>query len=1366
MKRILFPAICSISLLSVLLFIMCGEVPTGNSKAPDNVHAKLSVVNQSSEIYQGDSVTIQMIVRYPDLIKKLHFKFDSTIPDTIIDNFIGSDAIYDTLFFTRKFTIAETKNPKVELELSDGSGKTFNCSFIVKAKQSLTAFEIKEISSVTSLQTETADTLCFTVETGESDIVNVFQLLNTASFKTGEIIPAAAGRDTINLVFKPSEKRVYTFYFEVSVNNKKDTLKYDISVVKGTSRFWKQDTVTINAIEGAALDFSLVPYMSDTLPANTQFITDKGVITGKVLDYTVPYGGNVRDSITIIVTQNSNAPSEIKLYLNIIMSDLSKPAVTRYFPSDSIFTTGVPSVICKFKVVDTGAGIGKVEFTVGTSVLTDTLHTDSIYQCTVSNLAHGKITAVKIKTTDKSMNKNSDSLLVYLTYDSTTADTAGPVIKLVNPSTDSARVSSSSLNVEVTCADINGIDTVKCMIGAAAVTVAKATGNLYIASVAGLSPGVNKLDFIAADNSSNKNISSKSVILIYDQAIEDNVAPVVKLKNPALNGMVVFKDSITVQILSRDDNGIASVKCTRGGVPQEVIKSADSLYSSHITHLTAGSADTVVFDVTDNSAKANKNTFAVIVKYATLKVVYVGNGNTGGLAPIDLKVYTGTSTVTVLGNTGNLEKSGYSFTGWNTVTSGTGTSYYDGNTFQMGTANVTLYAQWKINPVFYTVSYNGNGNTGGTFPIDGGLYESGTSVTIRGNTGNLEKSGCSFTGWNTAANGTGVSYHDGNTLQMGTANVTLYAQWKINPVFYTVFYHGNGNTGGTVPIDGGLYESGTSATILGNTGNLEKSGCSFTGWNTAADGSGINYVNGDTLHIGSSDISFFAKWSVNTYSILYTLNGGTNDASNPSSYTIETPEISVKALSRDGYIFDGWYYTADFSGAVIVSIPNGSTGDKTLYAGWSPALPHISTQPSEADADAGDTIKFSAAADIVSGSTLFYQWQMNSTDISGAVSSELTIKNVSKIDSGSKYRCIISTVAGVRCTSNTAALNVVYVKSVASGQYFTMILKSDGSLWAAGDNKYGQLGDGSKEDRSIPVKILNGVSAVSAGAGHAMILMNNGSLMAVGLNKDGQLGLGSKIDRSVPGEVMTGVSAVSAGANHTMILKTDGTLLATGLNIYGQLCDGSKKEINTPKEIMTGVASVEAGYNHTMILMKDGSLLGAGLNSDGQLGDSLNVNLSTPKLIMTGVSALSAGGMHTMILTDIGTLLATGSNSMGQLGDGLTEEAYRAIPITVMTGVSAVSAGGMHTIILTTDGKIFAAGHNNFGQLCTGSTENSITPKDLQISGVDAVSAGYLHTILLKSDGTAWACGNNSSGQLCDGTNVNHSSPVKIRFTH
>jgi uncharacterized repeat protein (TIGR02543 family) len=251
----------------------------------------------------------------------------------------------------------------------------------------------------------------------------------------------------------------------------------------------------------------------------------------------------------------------------------------------------------------------------------------------------------------------------------------------------------------------------------------------------------------------------------------------------------------------------------------------------------------------------------------TYTVTYAPNGADEGSVPFDSSEYQEGDTVTALTNTGGLVLSGYSFDGWNTAANGAGTSYGVGAMFAIAPANVTLYAQWSSNPT-YTVTYDANGASSGSVPSDSTAYQQGTTVTVLSNPGNLSRTGYLFIGWNTAANGSGTSYTTAATFTMGSSNVTLYAQWSLNPT-YTVTYNGNGASSGSVPVDSMSYENGTTLTVLNNTGNLARTGYSFTGWNTAANGFGTSRPAGTTFTIGSSNVTLYASWSLNEYSLQF-----------------------------------------------------------------------------------------------------------------------------------------------------------------------------------------------------------------------------------------------------------------------------------------------------------------------------------------------------------------------------------------------------------------------------------------------------------------------------------------------------------------
>ena len=279
-----------------------------------------------------------------------------------------------------------------------------------------------------------------------------------------------------------------------------------------------------------------------------------------------------------------------------------------------------------------------------------------------------------------------------------------------------------------------------------------------------------------------------------------------------------------------------------------------------------GTGDSYTEGQTFTIGSADVTLFAKWTANPTYTVVYRGNGKTGGDVPTDSTNYEQGQIINVKDNTGNLVRSGYSFSGWCLNNAGTGTTYIGGQTFAMGNANVILYAKWTAVPT-YTVTYSGNGSTGGSVPADGTHYEQGNAVTVRGNTGNLVRTNYIWAGWCVNADGTGTTYTGNQTFAMGSANVTLYAKWTAT---YTVTYNGNGSTGGSVPADSKRYQQGNTVTVLARPPDLVSKASwdtnntkmlIFLGWNTSADGSGTNYNSGNTFTMGGANVTLYANWT-------------------------------------------------------------------------------------------------------------------------------------------------------------------------------------------------------------------------------------------------------------------------------------------------------------------------------------------------------------------------------------------------------------------------------------------------------------------------------------------------------------------------
>jgi alpha-tubulin suppressor-like RCC1 family protein len=346
------------------------------------------------------------------------------------------------------------------------------------------------------------------------------------------------------------------------------------------------------------------------------------------------------------------------------------------------------------------------------------------------------------------------------------------------------------------------------------------------------------------------------------------------------------------------------------------------------------------------------------------------------------------------------------------------------------------------------------------------------------------------------------------------------------------------------------------------------------------------------------------------------------------------------------------------------------------------------------------------------------------------------------------------------------------VTKIAGGDFFSLFLKSDGSLWSMGYNAHGELGIGNNFNTNRPQLVMSSnVTAIAAGDEHGLFLMNGGSLWAMGYNLEGELGDGNSDDgfyyTNRPELIEpTNVTAVAGGYEYSLFLKKDGTRWGMGYNLEGQLGNGTQDDSNVlplPLTTMTtsNVMAIAAGYYHSLFVKANGSLWAMGLNGEGQLGDGGGQNPSdnnvtnAEQIVGSGVTAIAAGNEHSLFLKSDGSLWAMGNNDSGQLGDGSTNNAYTFEEIEY-SNVVAIAAGGDHSMFLKNDGSLWVMGSNDAGQLGDNSSDGGLyftnRPEMIVPSGVTAIAAGYSHSLFIKSDGSLWAMGLNLFGQLGDGT--------------
>jgi alpha-tubulin suppressor-like RCC1 family protein len=551
------------------------------------------------------------------------------------------------------------------------------------------------------------------------------------------------------------------------------------------------------------------------------------------------------------------------------------------------------------------------------------------------------------------------------------------------------------------------------------------------------------------------------------------------------------------------------------------------------------------------------------------------------------------------------------------------------------------------------------------------------------------------------------------------------------------------------------------------------------GAGSLVDTSAVRVMSGVSAISAGWNHSLFLKtggsvWStgLNNYGQLG--NGTPGNRSTPVQVMIDVTAI---AASGREYLAHSLFFKTDGSAWATGSNDYGQLGDGSYTNRSTVNLtvsqpPQITVQPASASTTLGSTQVLSVGAQLASA----YQWYQGasgviSNPISGATEALFTTPALTAPTSywvriSNRYGSVDSIPATVHILPGSSQ------PAVSAGSDHSLFLKSDGTVWAAGTNDKGQLGDGGTSPyRATPAQVMTGAIAVSAGTQYSLFLKANGTVWAAGFNLYGTLGDGTRTQRNTPVQVMSGVAAMAAGYSHSLFLKRDGTVWAVGSNTFGEFGIDTNVE-STPVQVMTGVIAVSAGSGYSLFLKADGSAWAAGLNNYGQLGLASNGDYTRhpiPQRVMTFVAAISAGPHHSLFLRADGTAWAAGHNNYGQLGAGSLGDR----PATrVMGGVSAISAGWNHSLFLKPSGSVWSTGLNNYGQLGNGRTGNVSTPSQVMIDVTAIAACGGTnvggaagiggHSLFLKADGSAWGTGSNYYGQLGDGSYKDTSTAVNI----
>ena len=368
------------------------------------------------------------------------------------------------------------------------------------------------------------------------------------------------------------------------------------------------------------------------------------------------------------------------------------------------------------------------------------------------------------------------------------------------------------------------------------------------------------------------------------------------------------------------------------------------------------------------------------------------------------------------------------------------------------------------------------------------------------------------------------------------------------------------------------------------------------------------------------------------------------------------------------------------------------------------------------------------------------------------------------------------------------------IKQVEGGGRYegshSIALASDGTVYTWGFNQYGQLGNNTTTNSRSPIAVQTAgtplagktIVQIAAGADHSLALDSDGALYAWGSNAYGQLGNGTTTNSSVPvavkiaGTPLAGktIVQIAAGANHNMALTSDGAVYTWGWNYHGQLGNNTKTNSNTIVAVRTigtplagkKIVKITAGQGHSLALTDGGMVYTWGRNDTGQLGNNATTDAMLPVAVtVTGtpmsnktIVEIASGARHSLAIDSSGKVYAWGHNGSGQLGNNSTVNALTPVAVQAPAdkNIIQVSGGGWlgaSSSALASNGTVYSWGRDFDGQLGDGTNNDSSVPVITTINLVDTPSTPT-HVMAKPGDTTAiisWQAPIVSGGQNITG---------------
>jgi alpha-tubulin suppressor-like RCC1 family protein len=388
---------------------------------------------------------------------------------------------------------------------------------------------------------------------------------------------------------------------------------------------------------------------------------------------------------------------------------------------------------------------------------------------------------------------------------------------------------------------------------------------------------------------------------------------------------------------------------------------------------------------------------------------------------------------------------------------------------------------------------------------------------------------------------------------------------------------------------------------------------------------------------------------------------------------------------------------------------------------------------------------------------------------------------------------------------------VTGIRAMTTGYYHSCALLNSGRVRCSGYNSYGQLGDGTDDDRTTSVLVRNasdsgpltGVAQIAAGEEHTCALLTNKQVRCWGYNSEGQLGDGTTDERHLPRVVknpagngpLGNVVQISADDAVTCAVLGNGQVRCWGDNEVGAVGDGSIGNDRLRPRPVVGVSApgllsqisqVEVGGYHVCARTTNGQARCWGSGEYGELGNDSGASNVRPVVVraatgsgpLSGVRRISASYYHSCAVLGNNQARCWGYNGYGELGDGTEDDRNRPVVVRnagdtgPLAGVTYLDTGAYHSCALITGGQVRCWGENDYDEVGNGieSGPNVLLPTAVRnrldtgnLAGVRNLQATDYHTCVTLNNGEARCWGYDSYGAL--GNGGTDQSPLPVIFS-